>query len=100
MNFDLIRLGGCCLLRNGVSFLRLCCSVTPSVMFYTDASGSWGGVSLSGVLTGCNSWPPKWDGISIMVKELVPIVLAAAVWGASWANSMSYVDVTICQFSS
>ena len=45
-----------------------------------------GGVALSGVLTGCNSWPPQWDGISIMVKELVPIVLAAAVWGASWSQ--------------
>ena len=31
-------------------------------------------------------WPPHWAQIDIAVKELTPVVLAAAIWGHSWAG--------------
>ncbi len=30
-----------------------------------------------------SSWPPSWEAINITAKELVPIVIAAALWVAS-----------------
>ncbi len=32
------------------------------------------------------SWPPHWDKVDISTKELVPIAVAAAVWGHSWVG--------------
>ena len=29
-------------------------------------------------------WPSSWEGVDISVKEMVPIVMAAATWGRSW----------------
>lgn len=29
-------------------------------------------------------WPSAWSSIDISVKELVPIVVVAALWGESW----------------
>lgn len=59
----------------------------PSHHLYTDASGSWG----------CGAWSlPHWlqvpwqdelQGASIALKELVPVVVAAALWGAEWSGS-------------
>ena len=31
-------------------------------------------------------WPHTWEDIDITVKELVPIVVAAALWGRNWHN--------------
>ena len=30
------------------------------------------------------AWPVSWDSIDISVKELVPVVMAAALWGEQW----------------
>ena len=30
------------------------------------------------------AWPVSWDIIDISVKELVPVVVAAALWGEKW----------------
>ena len=32
-------------------------------------------------------WPPAWDAVNITVKELLPIVVACAVWGHQWRGS-------------
>ena len=68
---------------NGVSFLPPP-ALLPPVEMASDASGSWG----------CGAWCDTqwfqlaWDPVSldlpIMVKELLPIVLACAVWGPQW----------------
>ena len=53
----------------------------------SDASGSWG----CGAITGKKWFQLKWAGLgstracNITVKELMPIVLAAAVWGRAWS---------------
>ena len=30
------------------------------------------------------AWPASWVSIDISVKELVPVVVAAALWGEKW----------------
>ena len=54
----------------------------------SDASGSWGaGAFLEGSGAWFQSqWPVCWAEISIAVKELLPIVVAAAIWGHEWHN--------------
>ena len=54
----------------------------------SDASGSWG----CGAYT-CSGewfqlkWPKRWHHYHITVKELLPIVLAIAMWGRDWQGS-------------
>ena len=31
-------------------------------------------------------WPQQWVGVDISVKEMVPIVMAAALWGGAWSG--------------
>ena len=59
----------------------------PSAHIYTDASGNFGcgGVWLPRRWFQLR-WPPSWGDIDISVKELVPIVVAAALWGRHWRN--------------
>ena len=58
---------------------------SPKVMMTSDASGSWG----CGAFTSAGEWfqlefPESWNDIHITVKELLPIVIGAAVWGCQW----------------
>ena len=52
----------------------------------TDASGSWGCGALYYPLWFQYAWPPEWSNISIMAKELVPIIICCAVWSQSLAH--------------
>ena len=61
----------------------------PSVTCFTDASGSWG----CGGILGEHpfhwfqlAWPAHWSNYHIAAKELVPVVIAAALWGPQWAG--------------
>ena len=57
----------------------------PSISVYTDASGTFGcGAVCSDSLWTQVEWPPDWAHVDISVKELVPIVCAAAIWGRHW----------------
>jgi len=72
---------------NGFSILRSPYVATvPDVLIQTDASGSWG----CGAVFSHNwlqlQWPREWIDEAIMAKELVPIVLAIAVWGHQLAR--------------
>ena len=69
---------------NGTSMMA---SVVKSsqVVLTSDASGSWG----CGVFTSAGECfqlelLSSWDGIHITIKELLPIVIGAAVWGSQW----------------
>ena len=70
---------------NGVA---LCSSVIqrpPADTFTSDASGRWGcGAFNSGGEWFQFRWPPTWDRVHITTKELLPIVVACAVWGHQW----------------
>ena len=84
---------------NGTSLLPL---PSPSVHVYSDASGSWGcGTLVQGTGWFQLRWPPEWSLIDISVKELVPVVLSATLWGHSWrglhvrfhSDNMAVVDI-------
>ncbi len=73
-------------LWNGVSILSLGPANPPDLHVWSDASGSWGCAAI---------WYPHWFQVSwdlahsfsrasIAAKELLPILLAACVWGAHW----------------
>lgn len=68
---------------NGRLFLQL--HGTPDIHLFTNASGSLG---CGGVVMPDRwfqvEWPATWAHIDISVKELVPIVVASSLWGASW----------------
>ncbi len=55
----------------------------------SDASGNWG----CGAYNTLShqwfqlQWPASWSGVSIAVKELIPIVVSAALWGQNWSGS-------------
>ena len=66
---------------NGASFLQLEGRIGHEVLIQTDASGSWGcGAHFNGLWFQWE-WPPSWSDVDITIKELVPIILACAVWG-------------------
>ena len=52
----------------------------------SDASGSWGcGAYVQEDYQWFQvAWPSSWKSVNIAVKELLPIVVSAAVWGESW----------------
>ena len=68
---------------NGVPHLPTGPSITSIV---SDASSSWG----SGAFDSRSGewfqlqWPQSWLSINIAIKELIPLVLAMAVWGSCW----------------
>ena len=57
----------------------------PSVHMFSDASGSFGcGAFDPGRGWFSLRWPQQWSDVDIAVKELVPLVIAAALWGSRW----------------
>ena len=55
----------------------------------SDAPGGWGcGAYVGDSLQWFQlQWPPMWEATNIAVKELVPIVIAAALWGQHWEGT-------------
>ena len=68
---------------NGVSLLP---AADPSQLTLSDASGSWGGGASWNGRWFQIQWPSSWAQASIAPKELIPIVIAVAVWGHHWAG--------------
>lgn len=54
----------------------------------SDASGSYGCGALS-IMHGWFQlkWPNSWDTVDITVKEMVPVIVAAALWGHKWRHT-------------
>ena len=78
---------------NGTSLLTKV-DPTHQIAVTSDASGSWG----CGAWWGTKWFQLQWDKLSsslqIAVKELIPIVIAAAIWGQYWqgCSVVSYCD--------
>ena len=53
---------------------------------FTDASGTFGCGVLWGNLWLQGQWPVEWESVNIMVKEVVPVVLACTMWGSHWSG--------------
>lgn len=71
---------------NGVSLLAPLRRQSPDLELTTDASGSWGCGAFHEVDWFQLQWEEKSEPPNITVKELTPIVLAAALWGHKWAG--------------
>ena len=56
----------------------------PRFSVTTDASGSWGCGAFSGTQWFSLKWNINAASLHITVKELLPITMAAALWGAKW----------------
>ena len=71
-------------LWNGRSILP---ASEPGHVLTTDASGRWGygAVTEQGEYFQLK-WPDSWAEVNIAVKELVPVVIAVAMWGQQWAE--------------
>ncbi len=69
---------------NGTSFWpRL---AAPGQAVASDASGSWGCAAYWHPFWFQIRWSPRSDHLPIAVKELLPILVAAATWGSQWAG--------------
>ena len=79
---------------NGVSIMYLTNRKNCDIAVISDASGKWGCGAFHNDKWFQLRWPDAIQETHITVKELVPIVLAAAVWGSCWKgkNVMSYCD--------
>ena len=78
---------------NGLGMMQcVATSWSPKFTFSTDASGSWGcGAAWENRWIQC-AWEGVWKDKSIAVKELLPILLAAAMWGPFWAGNQVQVQ--------
>ena len=78
---------------NGVSILEQHGCQRSSIHFATDASGGFGCGAVWGQVWFQLQWPQSYETHelklkqeSITFKEIVPIVIACAVWGPAWAT--------------
>ena len=72
---------------NGTCPMSSVSKMDPQVKLTSDASGTWG----CRAYTSTGFWfqlkfPDSWLELHITVKELLPIVLAVAVWGYLWTG--------------
>ena len=60
----------------------------PEVMVTSDASGHWGCGAVCDTSHQWFSvkWGECWTHIHITIKELLPIVVASAIWGKEWTG--------------
>ena len=74
---------------NGVGMMVANSSDPPQVVLTSDASGGWGcgAFTSTGAWFQC-VWPSTWDAVHITVKELLPIVMACALWGQQWQGNI------------
>ena len=71
---------------NGTCLLALLEQATLDIVVHSNASGSWGFGAVATSTWFHGSWPSHWGSVNITAKELLPIVLAASIWGKEWAG--------------
>ncbi len=71
---------------NGLSMMRPSRRRDPDVVLTSDASGSWGCGAYSQAAWFQYQWSAATTEYHITAKELLPIVIAAAIWGKAWAG--------------
>ena len=64
----------------------------PALSVTSDASGSWGCGAYAGSKWFMLQWVGPAAGYNITVKELIPIVIAAALWGREWQGKSVLVQ--------
>lgn len=75
---------------NGVSIIASLGEADPTVTLTSDASGKWG----CGAFWSGNWFQLAWQAVpqarqwNIAIKELIPVVMAVAIWGGKWAGQV------------
>ena len=77
-----------CTSWEGVSVQQFLLLGNPDRHLFTDASGSWGCGAHAMPSWLQATWPQPHCLPSIALKELIPVLLAAAIWGCSWSGSL------------
>ena len=60
--------------------------LNPDIVVLSDASGNYGCGAFSGSRWFKFGWVPGMEELHITIKELIPIVFAAAIWGDQWVG--------------
>ena len=71
---------------NGISLLWDLGMVDAHEQVYSDASGSWGCGAYQDPYWFQLEWSPRLLQLPIAVKQLIPVVLAAATFGHRWSG--------------
>jgi len=71
---------------NGVSLLWDLGLLREDIQVFSDASGSWGCAAFQDPYWLQQKWTPGLCKLTIAIKELIPVVLAAAVFGPNWSG--------------
>ena len=58
----------------------------PKVFVSSDAAANYGFGAIYNNEWFAGEWPDGTESLSISVKEMIPIVLAAFIWGSSWKS--------------
>ena len=82
-------------------------TLQPKFTLVSDASGSWGCSAYWGSQWFQLQWPAGFQPLSIAIKELIPVVIAAALFGRQWqghlvqmvVDNMSVVQVLNSTYS-
>lgn len=69
---------------NGISMMKSVRWAPPEAVVTSDASGRWGCGAFSGGAWFQLKWVEQLQDHSITIKELIPIVIASAIWGHQW----------------
>ena len=60
----------------------------PAHWFCSDAYGTWGCGAVNDTSQWFQvKWPQSWTNHHIAAKEMVPVVIALAIWGGQWKSS-------------
>ena len=73
---------------NGISMLWDTQRYSSDITVYSDASGSWGCGALCQQKWFNFPWSAQLQTCSIAVKELVPVVVAAALYSSQWRGKI------------
>lgn len=71
---------------NGTSMMTRFDKTHPTKMVTSDASGSWGCGAFCDSLWLQLQWPASMTQCHISVKEMIPVVISAALWGHQWSG--------------
>ena len=69
---------------NGMSMLYTFQRANPHIHVISDASGIWGCGAYTDEQWFQFQWPSDMPDCHISAKEMIPIVMAAMVWGSQW----------------
>ena len=71
---------------NGTSTLMCFDRANPQISVTSDASGTWGYGAYEGDKWLQFEWPTTMEASHISVREMIPVVMAAALWGQYWTG--------------